>query len=176
MQVLYTGLIQTTPGLNPRPSLLQGVTPSTLCVCPRHGAGDGLLHPAGRVFLRPVAQRLLRFGLSRLQAPRWDQHPSGPFPVSQGPGRAGSGLQAPFPEAAAAAGLPRGPAGMEGWWQWHGSQNEEPPRQRAHHTGISSPHSRGWKESCPQRRLWRGFLCVWRTEPSLGIAALPGGA
>lgn len=62
MQVLYRGLIQTTPGLNPRPSLLQGVTPSTLCVCPRHGAGDGLLHPAGRVFLRPVAQRLLRFG------------------------------------------------------------------------------------------------------------------
>lgn len=55
MKVLYSGLVQTTPeGL--KNNLAPGSNPLPTCsVCPRHGAGDGLLHPPGCVFLRPIA-------------------------------------------------------------------------------------------------------------------------
>lgn len=146
MEVLYRGLIQTPPGLNPCPSLLQGVTPSTPVCLPRHGAGDGLLHPAGRVFLRPVAQRLLSFGFCVSNPLVGISTHQDLFQCLRDPAGLAPVWKRRFPKLL--LGCPVGPQGWQGWWQWDGSQNEEPRRQSTSHGHLQPPLE--WlKENCP---------------------------
>lgn len=125
-------LQEANPGFNPMSLLAPGS--NSLSLCPRHGAGDGLLHPSGCVFLRPLAQRLLKFGFSFSPTPSLGSAPFFPVKTFSSVSGTRAGLAPVWKrrllKLLLLLGSPRGASGMGRVVAIQNcSQNEEPQSQ-----------------------------------------------